>query len=352
MLDAQTLPALPCPDCGTEVAPHFLICPGCHRLVHAEELKKFAAEAAAAEASSDWTAALVAWRSALELLPTTSRQHQVISGKITEIGWRIDAGPARAPETTPASGGWAGGAAGLGTLGLMLWKFKFLAGMILLKGKFLLLGLTKLSTLLSMFVTLGAYWSLWGWPFALGLVLTTYVHEMGHVMAFRRYGLKADAPMFIPGFGAFIRGRQAITDARQEAQIGLGGPLWGAGAVAICLGLSLATGQLIFAGIARFAAVINLFNLIPIWQLDGAHAFKVLSRSQRWLATAAASTLWALTDQSNQIGYTVLLFVTICSAYQAAFVTPPAKSDRLSAVEYIGLMVLLTLATWFPIPLP
>ena len=60
---------------------------------------------------------------------------------------------------------------------------------------------------------------------ALGLVLSIYVHEMGHVIALRRYGFKADAPMFIPGLGAIIRLRQHVVDPRADAQIGLAGPI-------------------------------------------------------------------------------------------------------------------------------
>src|SRR3954451_7142789 len=93
MLESRTAQAIPCPDCGTEVASHFLICPGCHRLVHAEALKRLADEAGAAEASGDWTSAMVAWRSAHELLPPKSRQYELISKKIAELGTKVDASP-------------------------------------------------------------------------------------------------------------------------------------------------------------------------------------------------------------------------------------------------------------------
>ena len=39
------------------------------------------------------------------------------------------------------------------------------------------------------------YWTIWGWKFAVGVVLSIYVHEMGHVQALQRYGIKATAPM-------------------------------------------------------------------------------------------------------------------------------------------------------------
>ena len=62
--------------------------------------------------------------------------------------------------------------------------------------------------MLSMLAMFGTYWLAYGWPFAAGLVLSIYVHEMGHVIALRRYNIAATAPMFIPFFGAFVRMKQ------------------------------------------------------------------------------------------------------------------------------------------------
>jgi Zn-dependent protease len=340
MLEARAAQAMACPDCGTQFASHFLICPGCHRLVHAESLKRLAIEAGSSEAAGHWTAALVAWRSALELLPPGSKQHSAITAKIADLGKKADASPG--PKSPGGGGSWAGNAAGFGTIALMV------AG----KAKFLLLGLTKVGTLLSMFVTVGAYWTLWGWPFAVGLVLTTYIHEMGHVAALVRYGIRADAPMFIPGIGAVIRARQHLANPREEAQVGLAGPLWGLGSVAVCYLAFLATGQLIFAGIAKLAAVINLFNLIPIWQLDGGHAFRAFSRPQRWLVAAVASALWATMPETEGFVYALLLILMACAAIRAAFDRPSTGSDAFSAAEYAGLLVALAVACRIPVPLP
>ena len=121
----------------------------------------------------------------------------------------------------------------LGTLALAAWKFKFLAFVVLGKAKLLLLGLTKASTFLSMFAMVGVYWTRFGFWFALGLVLSIYVHEMGHVAALARYGVPASAPLFIPGLGAVIRLKQDFTDPRQDARVGLAGPIWGLGAAVV-----------------------------------------------------------------------------------------------------------------------
>lgn len=349
MLEARTVPSALCPQCGTEVAPHLLICPGCHRLIHGDRLKSLAGEADQAEASGDPTVAMIAWRSALELLPPGSRQHEVIRQKVGELVKVVDAIPGPKPKSVDPTAGpkWGGAAVGgVGTIGLMIWKFKFLGLMILGKGKLLLLGLTKASTLLSMFLSFGVYWSLWGWPFAAGLVLSIYIHEMGHVAALVRYGIKAGAPMFIPGLGAVIRAQQHLASTREDARVGLAGPVWGLGAAIACAIAFALTDLPILAGIAKLGAWINLFNLIPIWQLDGGRAFNAFNRSQRWFATLAVSAAWAATEES------VLMLVLIGAAYRAGFTAPAAESDQPSVVVYVALIALLSLLTQLPVPMP
>src|SRR4029079_13484890 len=101
-------------------------------------------------------------------------------------------------------------------------------------------------TVLSMLLSLGVYWTAWGWKFALGIVLSIYVHEMGHVIVLGRYGFRATAPMFIPGLGALVRLRQHVVNPREDAEIGLAGPIYGLGAALVALGLWLATKEQIF----------------------------------------------------------------------------------------------------------
>src|SRR6266571_1294423 len=220
-----------CPQCGTHIAPALLACPSCQRLVHADELKRLAADAEQAVKAGDRSAALAAWREALDLLPTDSTQHQVVAARVEELSRALDRAPT--PAATRPGSRWGKGAAGLGALGALLAKFKFALVFVLTKAKLLLLGLTKASTLFTMLLSAGVYWAAWGWKFALGVVLSIYVHEMGHVQALQRYGIKATAPMFIPGVGAVVRLKQYPASPREDARVGLAGPLWGLGAAAV-----------------------------------------------------------------------------------------------------------------------
>src|SRR5207244_8518739 len=198
--------------------------PSCHRLVHADQLKRLAADAQRATQAGDPSGALTAWRRALDLLPPDSTQHQVISARMGDLSRTVDRQPAAAKPSSP----WGKGAAGLGAVGTLLFKLKFALVFVLTKAKLLLLGLTKAGTLFSMLLSAGVYWTIWGWKFAFGFVVSIYIHEMGHVQALTRYGIKATAPMFIPGVGAFIRLKQYPTDRREDARVGLAGPIWGA----------------------------------------------------------------------------------------------------------------------------
>ncbi len=128
---------------------------------------------------------------------------------------------------------------------------------------------------------------------------------MGHVIALRRYGFKATAPMFIPGIGAIVRLQQKVVNPQEDADIGLAGPIYGLGAALVSLGLWFATQRPIFAAIAELASWINLFNLTPILSLDGGRGFHAMSRAQKLLAAATVAVAWRCS------GVDLLMLLTI-----------------------------------------
>ena len=224
----------------------------------------------------------------------------------------------------------------LGAIGAALWKFWGFILLALTKGKLLLLGLTKLSTLGSMLLSIGLYWSIYGWKFALGFVLSIYVHEMGHVSALAYYGIPATAPMFIPFFGAVVRLKAYPANPSQDARVGLAGPLWGLGAALVAMGIYLVTGSMLWAAIARTGAWINLFNLIPVWQLDGGRGFRALTRQQRVIVLVAAVALWMITSE------TVLLLIALGAVYRCFSKDWPEEPDNTALLQFAGLLAALS----------
>lgn len=280
--------ATSCVRCRTELAAATLSCPACHTLVHSESLKELAASADRLAAEGALEEARAAWYRALELLPPNSTQVGRIQARISDLTGKLNAGtPNPIATTDTASQWWKQGAVGVVTILL------FAVG----KMKFLLLGLTKAKTFFSMFAFFGYYWTQFGWPLAAGLAISLYIHEMGHVHMLRRLGIDAGAPLFIPGLGAFVMLKQRVTDGLTDAKIGLAGPAWGLAAGVAAYGVFRATGAPIWAAIAQLTGFLNLFNLIPIWQLDGSRGFHALTTIQRWAAVAAIGILFALTGQ-------------------------------------------------------
>jgi Zn-dependent protease len=335
-------PAVRCDRCGTELAPRLLVCPSCHRLVHAAELADLQAKADAATRDGAATVALEAWRRAIDLVPEGSRQHEAIGARIDAL---VQAGAGSAPSRPGAAmpGGWKwlGGA---GAAGLLLWKFKFLLVAIATKGKLLLLGLTKASTFFSMALSLGVYWAAWGLWFAFGLVVSIYIHEMGHVAALRRFGIPATAPMFVPGFGAFVRLRAQRLSPYEDARIGLAGPIWGLGAAAAAFAAaSLGAGPM-WAGIASVGAWINLFNLMPMWQLDGNRGIAALSRPHRWIIVGAFAAAWMWSGDG------LLVLLMIVAGVRAVRQDAPAMSDQIVLGQFVGLIAALTAIFHFARP--
>lgn len=319
-----------CTECGVALPEAALSCPSCHALVHAERLASLSAQAQAASAAGDLAGARNAWEQALMLLPPDTVQYASVRRKIAELAPHL-AAPAQKPGHPTRNRMGA-----LGAAGAMLWKFKTFALLALTKGKLLLLGLTKLSTLASMLLSMGLYWSLFGWKFAAGFVLSIYVHEMGHVAALARFGIPATAPMFIPGFGAIVRMKAYPASPSEDARVGLAGPIWGLGAALAALGVFLATRSRLWGAIAQTGAWINLFNLIPVWQLDGGRGFRALTRHQRVIVLGAALLLWMLTSES------MLLLIALGAVYRLFSKDWPDEPDNTALLQFVGLLASLS----------
>src|SRR6202040_221772 len=100
------------------------------------------------------------------------------------------------------------------------------------KLKFLILPALKFLPILlksggTMLLSIGIYAAVWGWKFAVGFVVLMFVHECGHLIVAKKFGLKVSAPVFIPFMGAFILLKDQPRNAWMEACVGIGGPMLG-----------------------------------------------------------------------------------------------------------------------------
>lgn len=160
--------------------------------------------------------------------------------------------------------GWLGVA-----LAFALGKFKFVL---------MALKLMKFSSIITMLVSIWAYSTIWGWPFAVGFVLLIVIHELGHGIVMRMMGIPAGAPTFIPFVGAVIAMKGRPRNAYVEALVAFGGPVLGSLAALVCLILAWSLASDFWMSLAFSGFMINLFNLLPISPLDGGRIVGAFSR--------------------------------------------------------------------------
>jgi Zn-dependent protease len=169
---------------------------------------------------------------------------------------------------------------------------------LIVKFKFALLALAKFLPVLwgtggTMIISIAIYAWFMGFWFAVGFVLLIFVHECGHLLAAKSFGLRVSAPMFIPFVGAVILLKEAPRNAWVESVVGIGGPVLGSLGALACEGFYLTTGNIIFRGLAYSGFYINLLNLAPVGFLDGGR-----------VVTAISPYLWL-------VGFPILVYVLI-----------------------------------------
>jgi Zn-dependent protease len=200
-------------------------------------------------------------------------------------------------------------------------------------------------------VSVAAYSIFFGWWFAVGFVVLLFVHEMGHVIALRREGIQASAPMFIPFMGALITARSLGDNALAEARVGLAGPILGSiGAAAVAVAGEL-TGSSLLIALAYFGFFINLFNLLPVVPLDGGRAAAAMS-PWMWFGGFGVLVALAFLNPGNPILLIIVLFAGFQTYHrwkqrkthslaQAAYYRVAPSHRLIVAAVYVGLIVAL-----------
>ncbi len=168
-------------------------------------------------------------------------------------------------------------------------------------------NLKLLTTTGTALISVAAYSLFWGWEFAAGFVVLLFIHEMGHVIALRREGIPASAPMFVPFMGALITARSLGDNALAEARVGLAGPILGslAAAVVAVVGELVHSDMLIALGYVGF--LLNLFNLLPIVPLDGGRAMAAMA-PWMWFVGFGALLVMLFALPFNPIVLIIVLF--------------------------------------------
>lgn len=265
------------------------------------------------------------------------------------------AGPwqSRDPFGNPVPRERSGGKGRLGGIGAAI-AAAFAKFFTAIKAGLLLLPKAKLLTTAGTALgSVAAYSLFWGWPFAAGFVVLIFIHEMGHVIALRREGVKASAPTFIPFMGAVIAARSLGENALAEARVGLAGPILGTVGAFACWGLAEVLHSDMLLALAYVGFFLNLFNLLPVVPLDGGRAMAAMAP---WMWFVGLGLLVAIAFAfPNPIILIIVLLGALetwrrwkargtRSLEQAAYYRVSPRNRVLVATVYIGLMLLLAVA--------
>lgn len=313
-----------CAQCASPLAPEDRACTQCFTLVHGAQLESLIAQATEAERRSEHLEAIALWNSALGLLPYNARQAAWVRQRIETLEAAHHASQQHAEEQQQTSSKWK---KYLGPLAPV--------GVFLAKAKGFLFALFKLKFLLGFTSYFALYWLMFGWRFALGFVVSILIHELGHYVEIRRRGLPADMPVFLPGFGAYVRWTAIGVTLQTRALIALAGPIAGLLAAAGSFMLYRRTGLPLWAAIAHVGAMLNVLNLTPVWTLDGKGAAAAIGTTERWSLLLFSVALWAITGEG------VYFFIVLGFAYRLFRRDAPAQSSWLTTCYFAFLLATL-----------
>jgi Zn-dependent protease len=156
-------------------------------------------------------------------------------------------------------------------------------------------------------LSLGAFAMLVGWMIAGLLIAALFVHELGHLLAYRMMGQPWGRMVFLPFLGAIALPRLRFDSQGQAVFAALMGPGFSILLALVCTMHASAFGQLgseFLVQLGFVAVLLNIFNLLPAEPLDGGVALrsvlgKLLGKHARYglmavgLLIIAAGLYWS-----------------------------------------------------------
>lgn len=160
--------------------------------------------------------------------------------------------------------------------------------------------------------SLSVYSILFSVEFALALIAILIFHEYGHLRAMQKFGIPTKGMYLIPFVGGLAVGDKPRS-RWQDVYISLMGPIYGLLMTVVFYLAYVVTDNHFVGLVASMSALINLFNLLPIYPLDGGRVVKSLVFSGRnYLALVFLLTLSAVCFVlSFKLGFALIGFFIV-----------------------------------------
>lgn len=117
------------------------------------------------------------------------------------------------------------------------------------------------------------------WEKALIISGSLFFHEYGHVFAMQRYGMKVKGMYFIPFVGGAAVPASRMPSHESDVVISLAGPVFGLILAFATVIAYVATGSSTLGAAVVLMAWLNLFNLLPVFPLDGGRVLSCIAHS-------------------------------------------------------------------------
>jgi Zn-dependent protease len=196
----------------------------------------------------------------------------------------------------------------LSVLGVAALKFKVLIFAGLKALTFLKFG-WFFSSFFSLILSIGLYTMLWGFPYAIAIIVLLLIHEMGHWIWMKALGLNPKAPMFVPGLGAYVAMTNIPPDHATRAWVAFAGPLIGGLGCAILYWIGMHTDNAWCMAAGSTGFMLNLIQLIPAKPLDGGFVIAAISK---WLLIPGVVILLMVAAAFHSI---LLLIIGVISGF-------------------------------------
>lgn len=252
-------------------------------------------------------------------------------------------GPHLVPPPPPPPKKKSGFGAIAAAVGFVLLKLKSVLALL----KFASLG-KLLLTGSSMFLYIGYMALRRGPAFGVGFVLLLLVHELGHALTIRRYGLKASWPIFIPMFGAMIALKERPPSREADAEISFGGPFWGTIASFAAASLYFVTHSTFWLALGYTGLFLNMFNLTPVRPLDGGAIAEMFSQRAWILGGIVVVGLFIMNPMSPALVMVLFMLPRMWKRKSAEPLEPiPDSLRRTWMVRYVGLLAFAGAGMYF-----
>ncbi|MDX1282326.1 site-2 protease family protein [Shewanella colwelliana] len=186
--------------------------------------------------------------------------------------------------------------------------------------------------------SVAAYSWLFSFQFALALIACLVFHEYGHIRAMKYFGMKTKGIYLIPFMGGLALSDEKINTRWQDVVISIMGPTFGLFMSIAALVAYWITGNVFFAGLAAFNALLNLFNLLPILPLDGGHILKSISFSMNSVLGLIACVAGAAIGVfiSYTLGLALLGFLLLIGSLEIVFEWKTRHQSHLLPLDRYG----------------